>query len=87
MRIMTWQCSPDMIVNGFKKCTTSNTVDETDDSMFRMAVKRMGMLGVSVRKVKGMTLNMETGTLIGKGRYNLTCFMYQVHQITSKIFV
>jgi hypothetical protein len=35
----------------------------------RMTVKRMGMLGVSVRK-------METVTLIDKGRYNLTCIVY-----------
>jgi hypothetical protein len=32
-----------------------------------MAVKRMRMFGVSVRK-KAMTANMETVTLIGKGR-------------------
>ena len=33
-----------------------------------MAVKRMGMLGVSVRKMKALTVKMETGILIGKGR-------------------
>ena len=27
-----------------------------------MAVKRMGMLGVSLRKMKALTVNMETGT-------------------------
>jgi hypothetical protein len=32
------------------------------------AVKRMGMLGVSVRKMKALTVKMETGTLIGKVR-------------------
>jgi hypothetical protein len=33
-----------------------------------MAVKRMGMLGVSVRrKMKALAMNMETVTLIGKG--------------------
>jgi hypothetical protein len=32
-----------------------------------MAVKRMGMLGVSVRKTKALTVKMETVTLIGKG--------------------
>ena len=32
-----------------------------------MAVKKVGMLGVSVRKVKVLTVKMETGTLIGKG--------------------
>jgi hypothetical protein len=33
-----------------------------------MAVKRMGMLGVSVRKRKALTVKMETVALIGKGR-------------------
>ena len=33
-----------------------------------MAVKRMGMLEVSVRKTKELTVKMETVTLIGKGR-------------------
>jgi hypothetical protein len=33
-----------------------------------MTVKRMGMLGVSVRKMKALTVEMETVTLIGKGR-------------------
>ena len=41
-----------------------------------MAVKRMGMLGVGVRKVKALTVKMETVTLIGTGKYNLTCFVY-----------
>jgi len=31
------------------------------------AVKRMGMLGVCVRKMKAQTVKMETVTLIGKG--------------------
>jgi hypothetical protein len=33
-----------------------------------MVVKRMGMLGVSVRKMKALTVKMKTVTLIGKGR-------------------
>jgi len=33
-----------------------------------MAVRRMGMLGVSVRKMKALTVKMETVTLIGKVR-------------------
>jgi hypothetical protein len=33
-----------------------------------MAVKRMGKLGVSVRKVRALTVNMETVTLIATGR-------------------
>ena len=32
-----------------------------------MAVSRMGMLGVSVRKMKAPIVKMETVTLIGKG--------------------
>jgi hypothetical protein len=33
-----------------------------------MAVKRMGMLGMSVRKMKALTVKMDTVTLIGRGR-------------------
>ena len=33
-----------------------------------MAVKRMGVLGVSVRKMKALTVKMETVTLFGKAR-------------------
>jgi hypothetical protein len=33
-----------------------------------MTVKRMGMLGVSVRKKKALIVKMETVILIGKGR-------------------
>ena len=33
-----------------------------------MAVKRMGMLGVSVRKIKALTVKMEIATVISKGR-------------------
>jgi hypothetical protein len=33
-----------------------------------MAVKRMGMLGVCMRRMKALTVKMETVTLIGKGR-------------------
>ena len=39
-------------------------------------VKRMGLLGVSVRNMKALTLKMKTVTLIGKGRLNLTCCVY-----------
>ena len=33
-----------------------------------MTVKRMGMLRVSIRKMKALTVKMETVTLIGEGR-------------------
>jgi hypothetical protein len=32
-----------------------------------MTLKRMGLLGVSVKKMKALTVKMETVTLIGKG--------------------
>jgi len=35
-------------------------------------VKRMGILGVNVRKMKTLTLKMETVTLRGKDRWNVT---------------
>jgi hypothetical protein len=41
-----------------------------------MAVKRLEMLGVSVRKMMALTVKMETMTLIGKGRETLTCLVY-----------
>jgi hypothetical protein len=41
-----------------------------------MAVKRMGMLGMSVRKMKTLTVKMDTVALIGRGRYNQTFFIY-----------
>jgi len=34
----------------------------------RMVVKRMGMLGLSMREMKALTMKIETVTLIGKGR-------------------
>jgi len=55
-------------VKGFKKCWVSNGMDGTDDDIFGMAVNRMGMLRVSVRKIKIMTGKMETVTLIDKDR-------------------
>jgi len=41
-----------------------------------MAVNRVGMLVVSVTNMKALTVKMETMTLIGKSRQNLTCFVY-----------
>jgi len=41
-----------------------------------MTVKRMGMLGVSVRKMKALTVKMETVILISKGRENLIRLVY-----------
>jgi len=43
-------------------------MDGTDDYMLWNEVKRMGMLGVSMRKMKTLTVKMETVTLMGKER-------------------
>ena len=44
-------------------------MDGTDNVMlFGMKVKRMGMLAMSVRKMKALNVKMETVTLIGTGR-------------------
>jgi len=62
-----WQSiSPKVTVKGFKKCCISNEMGGTDECC-RMVVTRMGML-VSGRNIKAQTVEMETVTLIGKGR-------------------
>jgi hypothetical protein len=47
-------------------------MDGTHDDSCGVAVNRMGMLGVSVRKMKALTVTIKTVTLIGKYTYNLT---------------
>jgi len=64
-----WQCiSPKVIVKGVKKCLISIAVVGTNGGSCRMAVKGMGLLGVSVKMIKTLTVKMETVTVIGKGR-------------------
>jgi hypothetical protein len=61
--IREWQCiSPAVIVKGFKKCCLSNVVDGTDDVMLWNSGQEDG---VSMRKTKTLTLNMEKVTLFG----------------------
>jgi len=50
-------------------------MDGTDDSR-GMSIKTMGMLRVSSLKMKALAVKMGTVTMIGKGRQNLTCFVY-----------
>jgi len=62
--IMIWQCTPrEMILKDFKKCCTSKAVETM--ICCGMRGKRMGMLEVSVRKVKALLVKMETVTLSG----------------------
>jgi hypothetical protein len=43
---------------------------------FGMTVKWMGMLVVSERKMKALTVKMETVLLVSKGSLNLAYFVY-----------
>jgi len=54
-------------VKGFKKYCAYSAVGEAGYMLWK-AVKRKGMLSVSVRKMKALTVKMETVTLIAKGR-------------------
>jgi hypothetical protein len=49
--------------------------NETDGDTLWNSGKEDGNIR-GVRKLKALTVKMETVTLIGKGRYNLTCFVY-----------
>jgi hypothetical protein len=43
-------------------------VDDTDYDMLWNGSEGMGMLGVNMRKMKALTVKMQTVTLIDKGR-------------------
>jgi len=49
-------------------CCLPIAVGVTDDDSCGMTVRRIGMLGVSVRKMKALTMKLESVTLIGSGR-------------------
>ena len=34
------------------------------------------MLEVTVKKMKALTVKMDRVTMVGRGRYDLTCFVY-----------
>jgi hypothetical protein len=60
---------------GFKKCCLSNAADETDYNMLWNGNEEDGNVR-SVRKMKALPVKMDTVTLIFKGRWNLSCFVY-----------
>ena len=56
---MTWKCiSPEVTVKDFNKSCIFSAVDETDDMLWNDSE---GMSGVSVRKMKALTVKMVTG--------------------------
>jgi hypothetical protein len=58
--------SLEVIVKGFKKCCIPNARAGTDDMLWNGSEEN-GNIG-SVRKMKALTVEMETVTLIGKDR-------------------
>jgi len=58
---VAWQqISPEVTVQVFKKRFISIALDGTDNDNCRMRVKRMGMLAVSVRKMKALTVKTDS---------------------------
>jgi hypothetical protein len=63
--IKAWLCiSPEVSVQDFKKCCIS-TAMKLLVICCGMALKRMGMLGVRVKKVTALSVKMEIVTLMG----------------------
>jgi len=58
-------------------------MDGTDDDMLWNGSDEDG----NVRKMKAQTVKMERVTLVGEGRENVTCFVYCVYEMNSKIFL
>jgi hypothetical protein len=78
-----WQhISLEETVKGLKKCCISIKMM----ICCAMAVRREGMLGVNVRKMKALTveMEMETVTLTGTGRWNQTCLCIKCMKLIVK---
>jgi hypothetical protein len=60
--ITAWQhISPEITVEGFKKCFISKAMDQTDDDMLRCGSEEDGTLRtVSVRKMKALTEDADS---------------------------
>ena len=80
MHITTaWQhISPQVIVKGFKQCYTSNAVDGIDDDMLWNGSEEHGNVRSECEEDEGTDC---------KGAQNVTCFVYWVCEIKSKIFL
>jgi hypothetical protein len=70
--IMAWQCiSPEVTVQGqmqWMRLMMMWSDYEEDRCVRRMTVKGMDILGMNVRKMKALNMQMETMTLIGNGK-------------------
>ena len=76
-----------MTVKGFKNCCISSAVDGAEDYMLWNESEEIWMLGVSVRKMKALTVKMEAVTLIGKGRETLACFVHYCMKLIIIFFL
>jgi hypothetical protein len=84
--------SPEVAVKGFNKYSISSAVHETDDDVLWNGSEEGGNVsvvwcGVECEKEEGTACeDRDSDTLTGKGRQNLTRFVYLVYAINSKIF-
>jgi len=77
-----------MSVKGFKKHYISNAMDGTDDDMLWNGSEEDEDVRSQCKEDEGT--DCEDGrqvTRINKSRQNLTCFVYSVYEINSKIFL
>jgi len=74
-------------VKGFKKCCTRSAVDGSDGGMYWTGSRGMAILGVGVRKMKALTVKMETVTLTCEGTQNVMYFVYQVATINITLIL
>jgi hypothetical protein len=64
-------------VKGIRRRCISNAVDGTDDDMLWNGSEEDGRVRSECEKWRL--------TLIGKGRENVTCFVYSVYEMNSKV--
>jgi len=88
---MTWQCfSPEVNVQGFKKCCISSAVEGTDDDMLWEGSEGVGNVSCKCEEDEGTDCKdgeSDTSTMTDKGRLNLKCLVYEVFDINNKIFI
>ena len=63
---MAWQCIlSEVIVKGFKNCCISSAMDEIGDDALWDEIEENGNVRWSVRKMKALTVKMQTVALVG----------------------
>ena len=65
--------------------TIISATNSDDDLLWNGSEEVRNVRSVSVRKMKALTVKLETVTLIGKGRWNMTCSVYLVYEINSRV--